>query len=377
MVSSRDFVRVVLGTGSSFADADRIVVGTGSSVETVWSSVLKLTGTSSQESSIQLKEALESRGMNPENVSSIPFELDVSESTDLSELFANMSGLEVIQEFDVSHVTSFFESFFMAQSLTNAPLRGLRVSVNLSDTSLTPENADEMMRLLGTPQPGAMISLPDSAAGCNPMIAEDKGWLVNGPPSTIYNLTTVGDNEVMKPSWATHVDYYIIGGGGGGASGGFLSGVGNGGSAGNTLSGTTDLEEFSISEGFPVADVFNFPVGEGGSPGTSTGNGSGSQGARSAAFLLVQPSGSRWGVQATGGSGGSGTGGSSGGGIPAKTIFSQAFPATPTAGSKVDGRTPGGGGGGGDTGGLIGGGGNPGRVGGQGRVWVRIRGGAN
>lgn len=364
-----------MSDGTNWLPADQVVAGTGSSTRIVWSSVVKLTGTTPYQSRDQLRAALAERGFDYRTITSIPFELDLSGATEAVELFSGMAELEAIPEIDVSRFDSILGMFYGARSLTDAPLVGVRSSVDFAETSLSPDSANEIMRGASSVSPRTQkLFFPGAAAGCDPMLAEDKGWEVPAIPGTVHHFTSVGTYYVDLPEWATHIDYYMIGGGGGGASGGRLAGLGNGGSAGYTFEDSLDLEWYSGDRGHPISDSVFVEVGVGGSGGVGNSNASGSLGGRSRLHPLVSASGTSHGRMTGEASGGSGTGGAAGEGIPAHYTFSQSFPATLSAGNKVNGRTPGGGGGGGDTGGLIGGGGNPGRRGGDGMVWFRFRG---
>lgn len=386
----------MVGTGESAVDASQVVTGTGNSSALAWTSTVKLTGTRYYESRTQLMDAISAQGLYYRDIEVLPFALDTSEATNLDVLFDSFTSLREIPAIDTSKVESATRMFWgcssllelpeldfsrmenlgnvafrNASSLRRIPLVGLTSPLHIEDTALTPENADETMRLLGSSS--STIHLPGASAGCNPLIAEEKGWSVTPPEGTVFDFTTPGDYEFDRPSWATHIDQYIVGGGGGGASGGLFSGNGNGGYSGDIrfrsselTSSTNDLMDFLVAR-----------VGAGGSGGQSNNNASGSSGDQSWIFPFHNGSGGYSGWSAAGGGGGSGTGNRNGEGNETMTGFSNTFMGAGTAGRNVDGRTPGGGGGGGNTGGLIGGGGNPGRSGGDGRVWIRLRGGGN
>lgn len=387
----------MVGTGDGAVDASRVVAGTGDSSALAWTSTVKLTGTRYRESRDQLLDAVSAQGLRYQDVEVLPFDLDTSESTNLDVLFDSFESLREIPAIDTSQVVSAtrmfwgcssllelpeldfsrmenfdFTAFRNASSLRRIPLRGAKVWLNLEDTALTPENANETMRLAGSVS-GERIELPGSSAGCNPLIAEDKGWSVTPPEGTVFDFTTPGDHEFDRPDWATHIDHYVVAGGGGGASGGNWTGNGNGGYSGELRfrssalnSSTHDLMDFLVAR-----------VGAGGSGGQSNSNAPGASGSQSWIFPYHNGSGGYVGWSTAGGAGGSGTGGRAGEGNDNQSGFSTTFTGANSAGRNVNGNTPGGGGGGGDTGGLIGGGGNPGRPGGNGRVWVRLRGGGN
>lgn len=348
--------QVYVSDGTNWLPADQVVAGTGSSTRIVWSSVVKLTGTTPYQSRDQLRAALAERGFDYRTITSIPFELDLSGATEAEGLFSGMAELEAIQEIDVSRFDSILRMFEGATSLTDAPLVGVSSSVDFSETSLSPDSANEIMRGAGSVSPRTNeLLFPGASAGCDPTLAEDKGWLVPAIPGTVYHYTTSGTRSGEVPEWARYVDMILVGGGGGGASGGRLAGNGNGGQSGRVVADmmqVTPGEEWSAYAG---------PGGEG---GATNSNASGSRGMNATLFSKI----------ATGGSGGSGTGGSAGGGTTIPNVFSASLSGALTAGTNVDGRTPGGGGGGGDTGGLIGGGGRPGRKGGDGMTWFRFRG---
>lgn len=367
--------QVYVGDGTRWLPADQVVAGTGSSTRIVWSSVVKLTGTTPYQSRDQLRSALAERGFDYRTITSIPFEMDISGATEVAELFADMAELETIPEIDVSRFDSTMGMFYRAKSLTSAPLVGLSSSVDFRDTIITPESANEIMRRADSVSPRTQeIRFPRTAAGCDPMIAEDKGWDVPAIPGTVHHFSSPGTYYVDIPEWATHIDYYLIGAGGGGASGGRLAGNGNGGNSGNVAERSRELVDYEEERGYPIADDVEVVVGAGGAGGTGNSNSSGSPSEPCFLRYVMPPEGNHLGFIVAEASGGSGTGGAAGGGIPARHVFSQSFPATPSAGTNMDGRTPGGGGGGGTTGGLVGGGGNPGRRGGDGMAWFRFRG---
>lgn len=387
----------MVGTGSSSVEAKKVMVGTGTSAVEAWTSTIKLTGTKDKDSRDQLLAALDSRGIDHTQITEIPFKLDISESTDLRDLFAGYTSLQVVPEMDTSHVrilsgvfmdcpslehipeldagsvTETVWTFRNTSNLTSAVLRGVTTNVDLRDTKFTASAADEFMRSAGTASSSGRLYFPGTSAGCNPEIAEGKGWAVENIPGTIFNFVSSGDHTITKPSWATHFDYYICGGGGGGASGGSLSGRGHGGYAGTIVMGSGPL---AASGGDVEKDPLVARVGSGGSGGVGSNNVSGSVGVDSWFFPYENTSGLNVGMRGLAGSGGSGTASSprEGEGTDTYTRFSNTFSGASSAGVDVNGRTPGGGGGGGSTGGLIGGGGRRGRDGGTGRVWVRLRG---
>ena len=364
-----------MSDGTNWLPADQVVAGTGSSTRIVWSSVVKLTGTTPYQSRDQLRSALAERGFDYRTITSIPFELDLSGATEAEGLFSGMAELEAIQEIDVSRFDSILRMFQGATSLTDAPLVGVNSSVDFAETSLSPDSANEIMRRAGSVSPRTQeLLFPGASAGCDPMLAEDKGWLVPAIPGTFHHFSSAGTHYADIPEWARFVDYYIIGGGGGGASGGRLAGNGNGGDPGDVLYESRELVDYREGRGYPVADTVQVVLAAGGAGGTGNSNSSGASSEQSFFRYVMSPDGNHLGWIIEGGSGGSGTGGAAGGGIPARHVFSQGFPATLSAGTNVNGRTPGGGGGGGDTGGLIGGGGRPGRKGGDGMAWFRFRG---
>lgn len=348
--------QVYVSDGTNWLPADQVVAGTGSSTRIVWSSVVKLTGTTPYQSRDQLRAALEERGFDYRTVTSIPFELDLSEATEVEELFADMNELETIPEIDVSRFDSILGMFYGATSLTNAPLVGVSSSVDLSETSLSPNSANEIMRRAGSISPRTQeLLFPGASAGCDPTLAEDKGWEVPAIPGTFHHIFGNHTLTVTAPEWARYVDMILVGSGGGGASGGYLAGEGNGGYSGQVLADSASIEP---------GESIQARARVGGAGGASSRNEAGSAG--EATTLL--------GFTADGGSGGSGTGGRSGQGSTIPAVFSTSLSGASAARTGFIGQRPGGGGGGGDTGGLIGGGGNPGRRGGAGMAWFRFRG---
>ena len=399
-VSGQNTVKIMVGTGSSSVEAGRVMAGTGSSSMEAWTSTVEITGTSGTTSRDQLLSALSSRGLDYTEITEIPFELDTSQATDIRDLFSGFTNLKTVPEMDTSNVEDFSGVFMYCSSLETIPeldassvneslwtfrgtnslksviLRGLTYTMDMPDTKLTPEAADDFMRALGQVSDGARITLPNSARGCNPRIAETKGWNFAHLFDSVQDFDSVGDHVVPIPEWATHADIYMVGGGGGGASGGNLSGLGNGG-GGATVRLVTGAS-LDLPSGHDPINIFMpmavLRVGDGGAGGTSNNNSPGSPGTNSGLFKSKDANGNYFGWFMAGGAGGSGTGGAPGTGVPAYSFCSETFPAVGTAATDVDGRTPGGGGGGGSTGGLIGGGGRPGRKGGSGRIWVRFRG---
>lgn len=396
-LSGQNITKIMVGTGSSSVEAKKVMVGTGTSAVEAWTSTIKLTGTKDKDSRDQLLAALDSRGLDHTQITELPFRLDTSQATDLRDLFAGYTSLQVVPEMDTSNVTIFSglfmdcssleyipeldagkviettEMFRNTSKLTSVVLRGVTDNVDLRDTKITASVADEFMRSAGEPSSNQWLYFPGTSAGCNPAIAEGKGWTVENIPGTTFDFVSSGEHTIPKPSWATHFDYYICGGGGGGASGGSLTGRGHGGYASTINIGSGPL---AASGGNVERDPLVVRVGSGGSGGVGSNNVSGSAGDDSWFFPYERDSGTDVGMRGLGGSGGSGTSGSprEGEGTDTHTRFSNTFVGASSAGVDVNGRTPGGGGGGGSTGGLIGGGGRRGRDGGTGRVWVRLRG---
>lgn len=291
-------------------------------------------------------------------------------------VFYDCESLVQPPELIANGVTNTEFAFHNTPSVETVRLPGLTITIDLQDTALTPAGADAFMQGIGGPAAAGSqeLLLPESAVGCNPVTAEDKGWLFVDLPGTVYNYTSYPGSAyyyVNRPVWATHLDYVVIGGGGGGASGGWLAGNGQGGSYGEATAGTANP---GSAEG--DTSQIRIGVGQGGSGGTGNSNESGaSAGASVLSHRLFE--GSWWGWSALGGDGGSGTGTITGSGVGLIQAHNRDFGgSSDVTGYGQDGNPPGGGGAGGDTGGLIGGGGNPGGSGADGQVWFRLRGGA-
>lgn len=87
----------------------------------VYTSSIKITGTTAGASAAQLKAALTSRGYNFATIETIPFKIDTSEATDLSSLFAGYSALKTVPTMDTSKVTTMSYMFSGCVSLTSVP----------------------------------------------------------------------------------------------------------------------------------------------------------------------------------------------------------------------------------------------------------------
>lgn len=415
--------KIMVGTGSSAVEAEKLMVGTGSSEVTAWSSTLKLTGTTNDVSRDQLRNALADRGLNYATVEEIPFQIDASASTNLRSLFYGMAELKSIPSIDTSNATSIMGFAEGCTSLTTVPtlnlasctnisyafsgctaltalslynmgsvtntyrsvrecgsLRqltffGLTREVSVDETAMTASDANAFMTALGTASGSPSITLPPSAVGCNPTKAENKGWLVDHLPGSVFDYTTAGEYTVSPPAWAEAIDIYEIGGGGGGANADYTSNGAGGNAAVPRLVSTQIL---TPSTGRELVRPIEVTVASGGaipssSTSTSGANSYGGTGGNSFVGLWREIStGDPYGYRADGGTGATTKGLPTGASSESIDGYSHSFPGSGTAALLETGKSPGGGGSGGQTG--FSSSNRRGRAGGQGRVWLRFRG---
>ena len=415
--------KIMVGTGSTAVEAGKLMVGTGSSEVTAWSSTLKLTGTTDDVSRDQLRNALADRGMNYATVEEIPFQLDASASTNLRSLFYGMTKLKSIPSIDTSNATTLKGFAEGCTSLTSVPSLNvasctdisyafvgclalpalslynmgnvtdtymsvagcgslkqltffdLTREVSVSETAMTAGDADAFMDALGTASGSPSITLPPSAVGCNPTKAENKGWLVDHLPGSVFDYTTAGEYTVSPPAWAEAVDIYEIGGGGGGSTGTFYDN-GSGGNA--AIPRVVSSQIITPATDRELLRPITVRVGAGGAAPTSTSSnfGSGSHGGTGGnsfvGLWMDTTTGTSTGWRADGGAGATTTGDATGRASDTITGFSETFSGATSAPVQTVGASPGGGGGGGKSG--FDSTARRGRLGGQGRVWLRFRG---
>lgn len=414
--------KIMVGTGSSAVEAEKLMVGTGSSEVTAWSSTLKLTGTTDNVSRDQLRNALADRGLDYATVEEIPFQIDASASTNLRSLFYGMAELKSIPSIDTSNATSIMGFAEGCTSLTTVPTLNLASCTNISyafsgclaltalslynmgnvtntyrsvrgceslkqltffgltrevsvdETAMTASDANAFMTALGTASGSPSITLPPSAVGCNPTKAENKGWLVDHLPGSVFDYTTAGEYTVSPPAWAEAIDIYEIGGGGGGANADYTSNGAGGNAAVPRLVSTQIL---TPSTGRELVRPIEVTVGAGGaipsSTSTSGSNSYGGNGRNSFVGLWKEIStGDPYGYRADGGAGATTKGNATGQASDTITGYSGTFLGASSAPVQTTGNAPGGGGGGGSSG--YNSSNRRGRAGGQGRVWLRFRG---
>ena len=415
--------KIMVGTGSSAVEAEKLMAGTGSSEVMAWSSTLKLTGTTNDVSRDQLRNALADRGLNYATVEEIPFQIDASASTNLRSLFYGMAELKSIPSIDTSNATSImgfaegctsltsvptlnlasctnisyafsgctalsalslynmgsvtntYRSVEACESLKQLTFFGLTREVSVDETAMTASDANAFMTALGTASGSPSITLPSSAVGCNPTKAENKGWLVDHLPGSVFDYTTAGKYTVSPPAWAEAVDVYEIGGGGGGANADYTSNGSGGSAAVPRLVSTQILTP--DADGRELVRPIEVTVGAGGaipsSTSTSGSNSYGGTGGLSFIGLWREVStGAIYGYRADGGAGATTKGNATGQASDRLTGYSETFPGASSASVGTVGNAPGGGGGGGSSG--YNSSSRRGRAGGQGRVWLRFRG---
>lgn len=415
--------KIMVGTGSTAVEAEKLMVGTGSSEVTAWSSTLKLTGTTDDVSRDQLRNALADRGLNYTTVEEIPFQIDASASTNMRSLFYGMTKLKSIPSIDTSNATTIMGFAEGCTSLTSVPslnvasctnisyafsgclalpalslynmgnvtntyqsvagceglqqltFFGLTRGVSVSDVAMTASDANAFMDALGTASDSASVTLPSSAVGCNPTKAENKGWTVPHLPDSVFDYTTAGNYTVSPPEWAEAVDIYEIGGGGGGATGTFYDN-GSGGNA--AIPRLVSAQIITPATDRELLRPITVTVGARGAVPTSTSatSGSGSYGGTGGNSFVglwrAISTGDPYGWRADGGAGATTTGGAPGEASDTLTGYSETFPGATSAPVQTVGASPGGGGGGGKSG--FDSTARRGRLGGQGRVWLRFRG---
>lgn len=210
----------VVARMEALADKHGITLAEG--IETVY-----LTGTSGSASRDQLRSALSALGLSHTTVSRLPFALDTTHATILTDLFIGMRALEAVPYFsldgiistagmfrgcwalksipmintssvtnasfmfddaralesvpalDMSSCTNTTSMFGNCGSLTSAPLKNLKTSLNMSATKLTPQAAEELIAGLSTVT-SATLTLPTTAQGANISVAIARGWTVVG-----------------------------------------------------------------------------------------------------------------------------------------------------------------------------------------------------
>lgn len=248
---------------------DAIYRGDGEVVEVyrgddlVWSSVVKITGTTGLQSRDQLRAALAARGLSHATVTTIPFRLDTSSASDLTDLFIGCRALETVPEMDTSNVTSMAGMFRGCRSITSvpvldtsnvvdmgfmfddataletvpafdmgavreapfmfrgcgslreAPLRELSVSLDLSDTVLDPAAADELIAgLVEVTGGGRVLTLPSTADGANVAEAIRRGWSVAGvtlPALVPFETSSTEERQIEQSTWTTLATHTVVG----------------------------------------------------------------------------------------------------------------------------------------------------------------------
>ena len=128
--------------------AQRVMLGTGSAAVEVWAAVPTVTLTTAGGvlgPYNQFRAALADYGVDFETMTELPFQLDVSKTFNLSDLFFGCSALAVIPDLHVAHVTNAGYMFYGCSSLTDGNVRliGKHPSVNtnfmLTGSGLTRE----------------------------------------------------------------------------------------------------------------------------------------------------------------------------------------------------------------------------------------------